>query len=173
MYDIARKEIPKYMKDFDLLNYKMIEKAIYNLDIYRFKKYEEEIKKTLEFCIIRNNIYGFKILLKLSDGIDMHYGNEYLFRLCSYYGNTKAMKLLIKKYPDTNIRAENEYAFRWATCKGNYETIVWLLNNKPDIDISIMNNWALKKAIKYKYQKIIGIILREQIKRKLKQQQFK
>lgn len=68
--DILSICIPKYLKNFDSLNYSYVNKHIYNKKLYHFGEYCFEIAKSYNDNLISGNLDGIKLLYEIYPKID-------------------------------------------------------------------------------------------------------
>lgn len=77
---------------------------------------------------------------------DIHFSNEYVFRIFCKNGNIVMAKYLYNKYPTINIHAKNEYAFRKACEYGYLELSKWLYEIDNIVNIHICNDIILQRV---------------------------
>ena len=71
--------------------------------------------------------------------IDLHHGNEYIFKYCCTHGFLDIAQFLFDTDNTINIRSEDDYAFRWSCINGYLDVAKWLIEigNKMKTPINI------------------------------------
>jgi len=79
--------------------------------------------------------YGYLNFVKkmVESGIDIHFDNEYAFRLSAKRGHIDVVKYLVEQGSD--IHAQDEYAFRYASKNGHIDVVKFLFEKGANIYI--------------------------------------
>lgn len=123
--DVVLHEIPKYLKNGELLEYTYLSKNVNNNVNNNFEKDKYDNRFLIAFLKNINNLDKLKLLIKLYPDLDINFHNDSIYKVAAKNNNLIVLKWLYEIKQPTNKEVYN-YIFEKFVYRNNINGLEWL-----------------------------------------------